>query len=125
MAINSNAWNRLRYTAYAPVYDLVASFRGARQRSLAMLDPRAGERVLIDGCGTGADIPLLPAGLELAAIDITPAMVRRTQQRAEELGIAIDARVMDAQRLDYHDASFDAIILHLIVAVVPDPLATL
>lgn len=125
MGINTNWWNRVRYTAYAPVYDLVAGRLGTgRRRAIELLDVRDGERVLIDGCGTGLDLELLPRGAHITAIDITPAMVEKTRARAAALGMPVDARVMDAARLDFDDASFDCVILHLILAVVPDPRST-
>jgi phosphatidylethanolamine/phosphatidyl-N-methylethanolamine N-methyltransferase len=125
MPINTLGWNRVRYTLLAPLYDRVAGFRPQRRRSLELLDARPGERVLIDGCGTGADLDFLPAGVEVTATDLTPAMVDRTRCRAQGLGRTVDARVMDAQALDLPDASFDAVVLHLILAVVPDPSAAL
>ena len=125
MPLNTLAWNRARYTLLAPLYDTFAGFRPQRRRSLELLDARPGERVLVDGCGTGADLPFLPAGVDVVATDITPAMVERTKQRAAGLGRAVDARVMDAQALEFPDASFDAVVLHLILAVVPDPTAAI
>ncbi len=115
------AWNRLRYTVYAPVYDRVAGFARQRRRSIELLDPRPGERILIAGAGTGGDLPYLPAGVEVVAIDLTPAMVRRTVARAEALGRDVDAQVMDAHALELPSGSFDAVVLHLILAVVDDP----
>ena len=88
---------------------------------MELLAPRPGERVLIVGCGTGADLPHLPPHVTVTAVDITPEMVERTAGRAEALGRAVDARVMDASALDFPDGSFDLVLLHLIVAVVPDP----
>jgi phosphatidylethanolamine/phosphatidyl-N-methylethanolamine N-methyltransferase len=123
MPVNTLGWNRVRYTLLAPLYDRVAGFRPQRRRSLEVLDARPGERVLIDGCGTGADLAFIPAGVEVTATDLTPAMVQRTRHRALILGRPVDARVMDAQALEFADATFDAVVLHLILAVVPDPLA--
>lgn len=119
--INTNRWNRLRYTLYAPLYDRIATFRPQRRRSVGLLDLQPGERVLIDGAGTGADLDFIPPGVEVVATDLTPAMVGRTRARAARMGRTIDARVMDSHALDFPDASFDAVVLHLIVAVVPDP----
>lgn len=125
MGINTNRWNRLRYTLYAPFYDLAARWlaRG-RRRSLALLNVQAGERVLLVGCGTGLDLELLPRDARITAIDLTPAMVAKTSERAASRGMQLDARVMDAARLDFADESFDSVVLHLILAVVPDPEAT-
>ena len=123
MSVNTLGWNRVRYTLLAPLYDRVAGFRPQRQRSLEMLDARPGERILIDGCGTGSDLAFIPAGVEVTATDLTPAMVQRTRHRAQILGRQVDARVMDAQKLEFADAAFDAVVLHLILAVVPDPVA--
>ncbi len=117
------AWNRVRYTLLAPVYDRVAGFGAERRRSLSLLGARAGERVLVVGAGTGGDLPFLAEGVRTTAVDLTPAMVERTRRRADALGTEVDARVMDAQALDLPDGAFDAVVLHLILAVVPDPLA--
>jgi phosphatidylethanolamine/phosphatidyl-N-methylethanolamine N-methyltransferase len=121
--LNTNAWNRLRYTLYAPFYDRVVRFARPRRRSIELLSLSPGERVLIVGAGTGADLPFLPDDVQVTATDLTPAMVERIVRRARRLGRTVEARVMDAQALDYPDASFDAVILHLIVAVAPDPRA--
>jgi phosphatidylethanolamine/phosphatidyl-N-methylethanolamine N-methyltransferase len=126
MRVNTNRWNRLRYTLYAPFYDLVARRLGrGRRRALELLQVQDGERVLIVGCGTGLDLELLPrGGAIVTAVDLTPAMVEKTRARAATLGMSVDARVMDAAKLEFPDASFDCVLLHLILAVVPDPYST-
>jgi phosphatidylethanolamine/phosphatidyl-N-methylethanolamine N-methyltransferase len=119
--INNLPWNRARYTLLAPFYDLVAGFGPQRRRAVELLAPRPGERVLIDGCGTGADLGYLPSGLEITATDLTPAMVERTRGRAWSLKMPVTVQVADAQDLPFENDSFDVVLLHLILAVVPDP----
>jgi SAM-dependent methyltransferase len=58
-------------------------------------------------------------------LDRTPAMLRRAQRTAEQTGRVISLQIGDAMQLPYRDQVFDAVILHLIVAVVPDPRAAL
>lgn len=120
--MSTNAWNRLRYTLWAPLYDFVARFGRQRRRSIALLGLQPGERVLLIGAGTGADLPLIPAGVEALATDLTPAMLDRARPRVRP---GIELRVMDGQALDLPSESFDAVILHLILAVIPDPAACL
>lgn len=123
-----NAWNRLRYAVLAPVYDaaVARAFAPARRRSFALLGLQPGERVLVVGCGTGLDFACIPLGVRLTAGDLTPAMVRRARHRAGALGLTdADVCVLDAHRLDAPDASFDAVVLHLLLAVVPDPVAAI
>lgn len=122
MSPDTTTWNRWRYTVWAPIYDAVARFGRQRRRSLALLELRPGERVLVVGAGTGADLPFIPAGVEVLATDLTPAMLARARSHVRP---GVELRVMDGQALDLPDASFDAVILHLIVAVIPDPVACL
>ena len=94
-------WNRVRHSAYAPLYDSVISGLGfverGRRRAIELAQLRAGERVLIVAAGTGLDLPLLPAGAEVAAIDISAAMLERLAARSA----SVRAAVMDAARLGF------------------------
>jgi ubiquinone/menaquinone biosynthesis C-methylase UbiE len=121
---NTNTWNRLRYGFYAPGYDLVGRrMDGARRRSVDLLALAPGERVLLVGAGTGLDLPYLPPGLEITAIDLSARMLARCEARARDLGVEMTCRVMDAHAMDLPDESFDAVLLHLVLSVVPDPYA--
>ena len=113
------------YTLIAPIYDRVvdSAFDGFRRRSLERLalDPESRPEVLISGVGTGLDIPHLPPGPRYVGIDITPAMLARAEKRARQRPeLDIELQVGDAMDLPFEDHSFDAVILHLILAVVPD-----
>ena len=120
----SAGWNRIRYQLYAPIYDWIARpLESGRQRAIERAAPQAGERILLLGCGTGSDLKYLPDRAQITAVDAAPAMVRRTRARADRLGVNVDARVGDAQNLDFDDDSFHLVLLHLILSVVPDPQA--
>lgn len=121
--LNTTAWNRLRYTAYAPFYDAVATraFRRPRRIALGQVDWEPGMRVLLVGAGTGLDLPFLPHDIELHATDLAQTMVKRTAKRAEALHRDVECRVMDAEELNYPDEHFDVVVMHLILAVMPDP----
>lgn len=124
MKHKSNQWNRFRYTLYAPVYDYFAFiFKKSRKKSIDSLDVKPGEKVLIVGAGTGLDLELLPAGCEIFATDITPSMVKRIAERNRRLKLNVQVAVMDGQALRFADNYFDKVILHLILAVIPDPIA--
>ncbi|MBO6793319.1 MAG: class I SAM-dependent methyltransferase [Balneolaceae bacterium] len=123
MMLNSNTWNRIRYSLYRPVYDIIDGyFRQKRKASIESLNLKAGDKVLILGAGTGLDLPLLPNDVEITAIDITPAMVKACRQKGEQLGLNITTEVMDGSNLSFESNSFDFVILHLILAVIPDPI---
>ena len=111
---------RLSYTLLAPFYDLVAgtAFTAARQASLAAL-PREGHgRVLVNGVGSGLDLPFLPRAHRYVGLDLTRAMLARSLRRAA--GLEFAAVRGDSLALPFRDASFDHAVLHLILAVVPD-----
>lgn len=114
----SNAWLRFRYTIWAPHYDKITQFPRERKRSIDLLGLQPGERLIVIGCGTGADLPFVPEGVQVLATDLTPAMLE--QARAHERP-GIEFRVMDALALDLPDGGFDAAVLHMVLEVVPDP----
>jgi ubiquinone/menaquinone biosynthesis C-methylase UbiE len=123
VSINTNLWNRIRYSCWAPIYDLIAvPTRPMRRRSLALANLQPGERVLFVGAGTGLDLDFITAGPIVTATDLTPAMLEKLRLRAGRLDLAVDARAMDGQSLEFADGSFDVVILHYIVAVIPDPI---
>ena len=112
------------YALIAPFYDaaLAAATRAQRERSLAAL-PHEPARVLLNGVGTGLDLPHLPPQHTYTGLDLTHAMLRRALPRAA--GLDFCCVQGDAQRLPFADGSFDHAILHLILAVVPNPAACL
>src|SRR5215204_7562310 len=117
-------WNRLRYTVWAPAYDAIARAAGfdtARRLSLDRLRLASGDHVLIVGAGTGLDLDFLPSNVHVTAIDVTPAMLKHLEHRATGMGRSVTARIMDARQLAFPDSSFDAVVLHLILAVMPEP----
>ncbi|WP_311950988.1 class I SAM-dependent methyltransferase [Halomonas piscis] len=97
------------------------AFRRARRESLSQIEWRPGMKVLLVGAGTGLDLPWLPEDVALHATDLSPAMVKRLNRRADALGRTVHTAEMDAERLAYADGEFDVVVMHLIVAVMPDP----
>lgn len=126
MKINTNTWNTIRYTVYTPVYDIIAGiFRESRKKSIDSLQLKSGDKILIIGAGTGLDLEFLPKNCEITATDLTPSMVDKIKKRNKELKLNLTALVMDGQALDFPDNYYDAIVLHLILAVLPDPIKCL
>lgn len=110
------------YAFLAPFYDWFVgpAAHASRRRSIAGLSLRGGEKVLLSGIGTGLDVPLLPADVLLVGVDLTPAMLAVARRRALSERRRVCLVVGDAQRLPLRDGTFDAGVLHLILAIVPD-----
>jgi len=98
-----------------------AGFAAARRLSIDRLKLAPSDRVLIVGAGTGLDLDFLPSNVPVTAIDVTPAMLKHLERRAAGAGQPVTTRIMDARQLTFPDSSFDAVIMHLILAVMPEP----
>jgi phosphatidylethanolamine/phosphatidyl-N-methylethanolamine N-methyltransferase len=111
------------YTLWAPIYDLIVdrATRGPRRRSLERLGDVRGQEILLPGIGSGLDLPFLPPGARYHGMDLTPAMLTRAHRVAGSLDIPVELQVGDAMAMPYDTGRFDTIILHLILAVVPEP----
>lgn len=88
----------------------------AYYRSLLMKNIR-GKKVLEYGCGPGsAAFELAKAGADVTGIDISDVAIQQSKERAKREGLNINFQVMDAENLDFKDATFDLIcgsgILH-------------
>ncbi len=115
------------YTLLAPIYDSMVSgpLDFYRKKSLARLTDTKNKTILINGIGSGLDIPHLPTDASYVGTDITPAMLKRAEKRAaentSEASLDIRLQLADSQALPFEDNSFDIIVMHLILAVVPKP----
>ncbi len=118
----TNHWNQFIYRLWAPIYDPTVNqiFMQGRRRAMQILDLKSGERVLIPGIGTGADLPLLPAGVEVTGIDLTPEMLAKARLKLDRCAASVKLIEGDAQALLVEPLSFDAVILNLILSVIPD-----
>ena len=112
--------NQTIYRVWAPIYDKVMGpFTGkARRHAIELVNLHAGESALLSGVGTGLDLPHLPAGVNVTGIDLSPAMLRKAQDKVNGRGVGL--LEMNAQALEFPDDSFDVVILNLILSVVPD-----
>ncbi|MFZ2301245.1 MAG: class I SAM-dependent methyltransferase [Gallionella sp.] len=112
---------RLSYNLIAPLYDFVIErpLLKARASSLRALPSDVPKKVLISGAGTGLDLPLLPTIHRYTALDFNAAMLSRAKPRGAEL--QVDWVLGDSMALPFADAQFDHAVLHLILAVVPQP----
>ena len=119
-SLMNNQQNLLVYHLWAPIYDLLFQplFARSRQRLLAALHPQPGEHWFIPGVGTGQDLVYLPAGVRVVAGDLNPAML--AEALAKPTTSSVVFHLVDAQQLPFASASFDGILLNLVLSVVPD-----
>ena len=80
-----------------------------------------GTKVLEVGVGTGKNLPYYPDNIEIKAMDLTPGMLERAQQRAQELRKSVDLCLGDVQHLDFPDSSFDTVAATFVFCSVPNP----
>ena len=107
---------------YQRVTDTIADIH---ERVVERLDPQPGTRWLDLACGTGAVAERAAArGAQVTGVDLAPALIETARERAGELGLDIDYRVGDCERLELPDASFDTVSSTCGVMFSPDHTAT-
>jgi phosphatidylethanolamine/phosphatidyl-N-methylethanolamine N-methyltransferase len=112
------------YDRWAPVYDLVFGGVFSKGRDAAIqATNKIGGRVLEVGVGTGISLPLYAPHVRIFGTDISAAMLKKAKRRVAELhlknieGLA----VMDAEKLEFPDNSFDVVMAQYVVTAVPNP----
>ncbi|MDF2548224.1 MAG: hypothetical protein K0R93_3122 [Anaerosolibacter sp.] len=119
-----NSSNIRIFSTWSRIYDI---FFGSKfinkQRKIAieLLAVKPGDKVLLIGIGTGEDLKFLPEGVKVVGVDITEKMLLIAKQKSEILGMKdYEILNMDGQNLKMEDNTFDAVILNMILAVIPD-----
>jgi ubiquinone/menaquinone biosynthesis C-methylase UbiE len=106
---------------------MLAASRPIHEWLVQHLEPKVGQRVLEIAAGPGETGFLAAAHLgngRLVSTDISPAMVDAARKRGAELGIEnADYQVLDAQAMDFEDASFDGVICRWGFMLMPHPAA--
>ncbi|HEV7464781.1 MAG TPA: class I SAM-dependent methyltransferase [Candidatus Dormibacteraeota bacterium] len=107
---------------YQRISDTVADIH---DRVIERLAPGPGVRWLDLACGTGAVAERAARrGADVIGIDLAPALIETARERAAELGLDIDYRVGDCERLDLPDADFDVVSSTCGIMFAPDHAAT-
>ncbi|MFV2060203.1 MAG: class I SAM-dependent methyltransferase [Gammaproteobacteria bacterium] len=108
------------YRFIAPIYDKIVANAtySMRKKSIEQIVSVDNKKILLSGIGTGLDIPHLDPVAEYHGIDITPNMLKKIPREAlSNLHLCVG----NVMKLPYADNSFDIVLMHLILAVVPDP----
>ena len=97
----------------------------ARGRFDAVADdqPLPYERAMELGCGTGFFLlNLMQSGVAKkgSVTDLSPGMVKVALRNAEHLGLDVDGRVADAEKIPYDDDTFDLVVGHAVLHHIPD-----
>jgi ubiquinone/menaquinone biosynthesis C-methylase UbiE len=94
-----------------------------RFRAVAGEEDWPYEHAMELGSGTGFFLLNLMQGGVIkkgSVTDLSPGMVKVALRNAEGLGLDVDGRVADAERIPYDDNSFDLVIGHAVLHHIPD-----
>jgi ubiquinone/menaquinone biosynthesis C-methylase UbiE len=95
----------------------------ARHRRQLMSKARG--KILDVACGTGLNFPFFPSTSEITAVDLSQRMLDVAHQKAANMNLKVQMQVMDAQKLDFADESFDTVTSALSTCTFPDPIQVL
>lgn len=113
------------YRRYANVYDAIFGpvLHPGRKAVIQALGFKPGERVLEVGVGTGLSLPMYPATVRITGIDLSHEMLERARARVARKQLAnVDGLLeMDAEKMDFPDASFDKVVAMYVVSVTDRP----
>src|ERR1700737_2460104 len=112
------------YDRWAPVYDLVFGGVFSKGRKAAIqATNKIGGRVLEGGVGPGISLPQYASHLRIFGTDISEAMLRKAKARVADLRLknVEGLAVMDAEKLEFPDNSFDVVMAQYVVTAAPMP----
>jgi phosphatidylethanolamine/phosphatidyl-N-methylethanolamine N-methyltransferase len=111
------------YRLFSGSYDFVFGpvFHPGRKEAVRAVNDRPGQRILEVGVGTGLSLPHFRRDSEVTGIDVSPEMLEKARARSKALPHVKALHVMDAERLEFEDNSFDAVLALYVASVVSSP----
>jgi len=86
---------------------------------------KASGKILEVACGTGQNLPLFAPNSEITAVDLSPKMLELARTNAGIYNLKVNFAVMDAEKLEFPDGSFDTVVSTLSTCTFPDPIKAL
>ncbi|MEM1228558.1 MAG: class I SAM-dependent methyltransferase [Planctomycetota bacterium] len=106
--------------AYQALWPAVAKRR--IQKNISRLEIPSGASVLEVGVGTGLSLESYPEHANITGVDLSESMLAEAESWIEKRGWEhIDVAPMNAEQLEFPDASFDFVTSFHTVSVVSDP----
>jgi ubiquinone/menaquinone biosynthesis C-methylase UbiE len=110
-----------RYNRIAKVYDFLdqpmeTAFAKWRKKMLR----EASGKTLEVGIGTGKNLPFYPKNVELTGIDFSEKMIKKARNKANRPA-KTQLLVMDAEKMQFGDNTFDTVVTSCVFCSVPDP----
>jgi ubiquinone/menaquinone biosynthesis C-methylase UbiE len=114
-----------RLIRYLDSVDALPLFLGMKERSYEYLNLGEGSVVLDAGCGPGYDTirmaRMVGQSGKVTGVDLSDRMIAIARERAANLDHPLSFRVGDITRLDFPDASFDAVRIERTLQVIRHP----
>lgn len=112
------------YEKYAPIYDVLFGrvLEPGRRRLCELVGQRQPARLLEIGVGTGLTLFNYPDKTSVVGIDLSADMLEQARLKMGALSRKqIELLPMDAENLDFDDASFDCVTVPYVLSVTPNP----
>jgi demethylmenaquinone methyltransferase/2-methoxy-6-polyprenyl-1,4-benzoquinol methylase len=115
-----------KYNRIASIYELIdlplelLLFRKWRKEMLSGLNGR----VLEVGVGSGRNLKYYPSRCSVTGIDNSKGMLEKAGKKAKGMG-NVSLLLMDAERLEFPDNSFDYVVITFVLCTIPDPVKAL
>jgi ubiquinone/menaquinone biosynthesis C-methylase UbiE len=117
-----------KYDALAPGYSsamwVETNVFGVKRLRRKLMAHTAG-KVLDVACGTGENFPFFKPNTNVTAVDFSPRMLDMARARAENLGLSVECRLMDAETLAFPDNTFDTVVSALSTCTFPNAVIAL
>ncbi len=113
------------YRRYANHYDYLFGpiLHPGRRLTVSLANTKPHQQILEVGVGTGLSLPFYRPDSRVTGIDISPEMLDKARQRVAGCNLMhVEAlHEMDAEHMDFPDATFDTVVAMYVASVVPNP----